>query len=103
MNKLNIAITAGALLMAGSAFAGDPAAGEKAFSAKGCVGCHGKGGSSPTNPTYPALNGKTAEYISQQLTDYKSGKRQNPTMNAMAAMLNDAEVADVAAYLGSQK
>jgi cytochrome c553 len=34
--------------------------------------------------------------------DFKSGKRQNPTMNAMASMLNDTDVENVAAYLSAQ-
>ena len=49
------------------------------------------------------LAGKDAAFIKQQLMDFKSGKRQNPTMNAMAAMLNEADMANVAAYLSAQK
>ena len=84
------------------AIAGDAAAGETAYNTKGCSGCHGAGGHSQL-PANPVLAGKDAAFIKQQLMDFKSGKRQNPTMNAMAAMLNDADVANVAAYLSAQK
>lgn len=85
--------------------AADAAAGKSAFNAKGCVGCHGAGGGSPivSNPPTPSLAGKEAAYIKKQLTDFKSGARQSATMNAMAAMVNETEVENIAAYLSSQK
>ena len=89
-------------LVCNTALAGDPAAGEAAFAAKGCTACHGAGGIS-SNPAYPSLNGKGAEYIEAQLKAFKSGARQNPTMSPMAAMLSDEEVGHVSAYLGSLK
>ncbi|TNF91505.1 MAG: cytochrome c [Gammaproteobacteria bacterium] len=103
MNKLNIMITAGALLMAGSAFAADTGAGKKAFAGKGCVGCHGADAKTSTNPLYPKLAGQSAAYAVKQLKAFKSGERKDPTMNAMAAMLNDTEINDISAYLESLK
>ena len=84
------------------AIAGDAAAGEAAYNSTGCSGCHGQGGNSQV-PANPSLAGKDAAFLKQQLMDFKSGKRQNPTMNAMAAMLSDADMANVAAYLSAQK
>ncbi len=81
---------------------GDAVAGEAAFNSKGCVGCHGIGGRSQM-PANPALNGKGAEYIKTALVAYKNGTKQNATMNAMAALLSDTDVDNVAAYLGTQK
>lgn len=84
------------------AIAGDAAAGEAAYNSKGCSGCHGQGGNSQV-PANPALAGKDAAFLQQQMSDFKSGARKNPTMNAMAAMLSDADMANIAAYLSAQK
>jgi cytochrome c553 len=68
--------------------------------AAGCAGCHGAEGISPSD-TFPNLAGLPAEVLYKQLDDYRSGKRQNPTMQAMAAPLDDQKVADVAAFFAS--
>jgi len=85
-----------------SAVVGDAAKGATAYAT--CAGCHGAGGEGMEAAGYPALRGHTAEYISEQLHAFKSGKRVNPTMNAMAQMLaTDQDVADVAAYIAKFK
>jgi len=90
------------MLSAIPAVAGDIAAGKATFNSKGCTGCHGIGGHSQL-PANPVLAGKGADFIRQQLTDFRSGVRQNPTMNAMAGMLSKTDIANIAAYLGTQK
>ncbi|MDH5356722.1 MAG: cytochrome c [Gammaproteobacteria bacterium] len=85
----------------GSAFA-DAAAGQSTYAAKGCIGCHGAGGKSVV-PTYPSLVGKDAAFIKKNLTDFRSGARKNPTMNAMAAALKDEDIENLADYIGSLK
>ena len=65
--------------------------------AAGCAGCHGAEGVSPSD-AFPSLAGSTAETIYKQLDDYRSGKRENPIMQSMAAALDDQKVADVASY-----
>ncbi|MGB1110053.1 MAG: c-type cytochrome [Gammaproteobacteria bacterium] len=103
MKKLTVIFAAlGIALASGSALAGDAAAGEAAFNGKGCAACHGAGGAAPTTPLYPKLAGQSAQYTAKTLNDFKSGARKDATMNAMAAMLNDADVANVAAYLAAQ-
>lgn len=103
MKMFHTAIIAACMtLSAAPAVAGDVAAGEAAYNSKGCSGCHGAGGHSQI-PANPVLSGKGADYIKKQLADFKSGARQNATMNAMAAMLSDADVDNVSAYLGAQK
>ena len=84
------------------AVAGDAAAGEAAYNSKGCSGCHGAGGQSQI-PANPVLAGKDAAVLKKALTEFKSGARKNATMNAMAAMLSDADVDNVSAYLSAQK
>lgn len=87
------------------ALAGDAAAGKSAFNGKGCIGCHGAGGGTPvtSNPPTPSLAGKDAAFIKKQLTDFKSGARKSATMNAMAAMLVESDIDNIASYLSSQK
>ncbi len=80
----------------------DAAAGQSTYAARGCIGCHGAGGVSVV-ATYPSLKGQSAEIIRKDLADYRSGARKNPVMNAMAAGLKDAEIKNLAAYIGSLK
>jgi len=87
------------LALSGSVYA-DAAAGQSAYSAKGCIGCHGAGGKSPV-PTYPSLKGKDAAFVRKNLTDFRSGARKDPTMNAMAAGLSDDDIDNLADYIGS--
>lgn len=101
MKKL-IAVSAIALLTAtGSASAADAKAGEAAYNNNGCGGCHGAGGNSAI-PNNPKLNGQHAVYIESALKQYAAKSRSDATMQAMAALLSDADKANVAAYLAAQ-
>ncbi len=82
--------------------AGDAAAGANVFLARGCVGCHGISGKKPIAANYPVIGGKPAEFIVAELNKFRSGERNNPIMLPMAAMLNDDDVANLAAYLVTQ-
>src|ERR1700733_2975410 len=44
-----------------------------------CQACHGVTGNS-TNPDWPSLAGLGADYIAEQLQNFKDGKRANPIM-----------------------
>jgi cytochrome c553 len=68
--------------------------------AAGCAGCHGAEGISPSD-AFPNLAGLPAPVLYKQLDDYRTGKRENPIMQGMAAALDDQKVADVAAYFAS--
>jgi cytochrome c553 len=107
MKIINTAIIGISMMLAAvPAVAGDAAAGKSAFSSKGCAGCHGADGGTPMmkmDPPIPKLAGKDAAFVKKQLTDFKSGARKSATMNAMAGMLSDADIDNVAAYLGTQK
>lgn len=67
-----------------------------------CAGCHGADGNSNA-PIFPKLAGQHAGYLSKQLHDFKSQKRPDPTMSALAEPLSDADIADLAAYYAQQK
>jgi cytochrome c553 len=79
----------------------DLVAGEAKFTAV-CVACHGAGGNSGT-PANPKMAQQHPDYIVKQLQEFKSGKRPNPIMMPMAAQLTDADMRNIAAYVGSQK
>jgi cytochrome c553 len=51
---------------------------------------------------FPVLAGKEEAYIVEQLTAFRSGERQNPTMQPMAGALSDEDIANLAAYLSEQ-
>jgi cytochrome c553 len=80
---------------------GDAAKGQ-ATAAGICAACHGADGNSliPLNPT---LAGQHPEYLYKQLRNYKSGERQNPIMQGMAATLSEEDMRNVSAYFASQK
>jgi cbb3-type cytochrome c oxidase subunit III len=68
-----------------------------------CSGCHG-----PTATgipaQYPRLRGQQANYVVTQLTNFRSGDRNNGIqMSGVAAKLNDREIKAVAEYVASLK
>jgi cytochrome c553 len=80
----------------------DVASGQSTYAARGCIGCHGAGGNSVV-ATYPSLKGQNADFIRKNLTDFRSGARKNPVMNAMAAGLKDEDINNLAQYIDSLK
>jgi cytochrome c553 len=86
-----------------SAVAGDVAAGEATYSAKGCMGCHGPAGNSPNPDMFPKTAGKEEGYLAAQLKAFRSGERSNPMMSPMAGGLTDEEIANLSAFLAAQK
>jgi cytochrome c553 len=79
---------------------GDATAGQA--KAAVCGACHGMDGNS-ADAQYPKLAGQSEQYIVRQLTDFKSGKRQNPIMMGMAAPLSEQDMHDLGAYFSSKK
>jgi cytochrome c553 len=87
-------LAAGAAWSAGTAEAG-------AAKSAVCQGCHGANGTS-INPDWPNLAGLGADYIAQQLQNFKDAKRSNPMMSPMAAPLTADDMADLGAFFSSQ-
>jgi cytochrome c553 len=67
-----------------------------------CSLCHGLNGLS-TLPNAPNLAGQQAIYVSEQLRNYRSGKRQNEVMNMIAKQLTDSEITHLAAWFSNIK
>ncbi|MCW8918713.1 MAG: cytochrome c4 [Gammaproteobacteria bacterium] len=76
--------------------AGDVSAGQAKAAA--CIACHGADGNTTLMALYPKLGGQHASYLAKQLREFKSGARQDPTMNGMAAGLSEEDMADIAAF-----
>jgi cytochrome c553 len=66
-----------------------------------CVACHGEQGVSAV-PAYPNLAGQSGAAIYKQLNDYRTGSRKNELMTDIAKALDEATLADVAAYYAAQ-
>ena len=70
----------------------DLAAGEA--KAAVCLACHTADGSRGT-PAYPILQGQHPEYLVKQLTEFKSGKRNNAIMKGFATALSDDDMRNI--------
>jgi cytochrome c553 len=99
MKKITLAVAA-TVIMASPVFAGDVGAGKD--KAPMCASCHGTAGIAG-QPENPNLAGQKVAYLTKQLKDFKSGARKDPTMNAMAQMLTDADIENLSAFYASRK
>ena len=108
--KLLASLLTAAVLVAPAfpVFAADPAPakpdlvkGEASYSAV-CAACHGADGNSSV-VTQPSLALQHPEYLVKQLQEFKSGKRADPIMAGMAAILSDEDMKNVSYWLASQK
>jgi cytochrome c553 len=102
---------AGLLLAASAnaAFAAESKPAAKPDLAKGqatsttvCAACHTNDGSRGV-PANPILQGQHPEYLVKQLTEFKAGKRANPIMSGMSAMLSEDDMKNVAAFYASKQ
>ena len=79
----------------------------KAIAESVCIACHGADGNSAL-PTNPILAGQGAEYLLNQLTEFKApeGKlaiRNNPVMAGMTSTLSREDMQGLAQYFSQQK
>ncbi len=89
------AAISGTIISGVAAAAGNAQAG--AAKAVVCQACHGANGNS-ASPQFPSLAGLGADYIAEQLQNFKDGKRANPIMMPMATPLTPQEMQDLGAY-----
>jgi cytochrome c553 len=87
-------------LLATPAIAADLDAG-KSKAASVCAACHGVNGVSVADHI-PNLAGQRLGYLSAELEALKDGSRKSEIMNVIAAQLNAADIANVAAHYASQ-
>ncbi|RYZ01325.1 MAG: cytochrome c4 [Comamonadaceae bacterium] len=80
----------------------DRVGGEAVYNAKACVSCHNADGNSAIAAN-PKLAQQHPEYLLKQLQEFKSLKRKNSIMNAMAATLSDDDMRNIAWFMASVK
>jgi cytochrome c553 len=102
MKLFNIRLGAAVLLACLSlpALAQNVEAGSK--KAEPCLACHGVNGNS-TLSAFPILAGQGMRYIYLQLKDFKEGRRQDPSMDALVANLTREDMFDLGAFFAAQK
>ena len=66
-----------------------------------CSGCHGADGNSAV-ASFPKLAGQGEKYLTKQLKDVKSGRRNIASMTGILDSFSDQDLADIAAYYASQ-
>ena len=102
MNRcLGTAVALVSLWVISAEAAGDPAKAQ-AIANQICAACHGFDGNSPLAAN-PSLAGQHADYLLKQLTEFKSGTRNNPVMAAIVANLSVSDMGDLANYYGTLK
>ena len=84
-----------------AAAGGDPVAGKKKAE-EVCQACHGVDGNSPSDQ-FPKIAGQHEDYMIATLQKYKTGKRANPIMQGMVAVLSEQDVKNVSAWYSKQK
>ena len=99
MTKMTpLLLLSGCLLAIGPAQAGDAAAG-KAKASDICADCHGMDGKE--DKEFP-IAGMSADDFTKAMKEYQSGVRtKSKKMTKSASKVNDADIADLAAYYGS--
>lgn len=71
-----------------------------------CASCHGANFSKPIDPSYPKIGGQHPDYLFVALKAYKADThptwgRAHPIMGAMAKQYTNAELKELANYIGS--
>lgn len=72
------------------------------FQSKACVVCHGADAKTPTSGAIPKLAGQNKLYLVTQITDIKSGARNNgqtAQMQGIVANVSEEEIEAIAEYL----
>lgn len=79
---------------------GDPAKAQQKVT-EVCAACHNADGNS-ASPANPKLAGQPAEYITKQLTNFKSGERKSAVMSGMVATLTADDMKNLGAYFSGK-
>ncbi|KVM77117.1 cytochrome C [Burkholderia ubonensis] len=70
---------------------------------RGCTACHGVHGQGTDNDYFPRLAGKPAEYLYNQLVNFRDGRRKYPPMNYLLTYLNDDYLREMAAHFSAER
>jgi cytochrome c553 len=67
-----------------------------------CTSCHARSDTAHGTAYFPRISGKPADYLYNQLVNFRDGRRQYPVMAYMVAHLPDAYLHEIAGYFASQ-
>ncbi|HTJ95617.1 MAG TPA: c-type cytochrome [Pararobbsia sp.] len=70
---------------------------------KACAACHGAQGQGTDNDYFPRLAGKPADYLFNQLQNFREGRRKYPPMNYLVTYLSDDYLHQIATYFSNQR
>lgn len=97
--------TTQAMLIAGLLLTGLPTAiaeiTQGAMLSNSCAACHGTDGKSPG--AIPSIHGKSADFITQALTEFRAGSRPSTVMGRHANGYTDEEINLIAEHFASLK
>ncbi len=68
------------------------------FDIPACTSCHGPSGSGIA-PSFPRVAGQSVKYLTDALTAFKTGARQNAMMNDIAFPLSEQQIEELATYI----
>jgi cytochrome c553 len=68
-----------------------------------CAACHGAQGQGTDNDYFPRLAGKPADYLFNQLQNFREGRRKYPPMNYLVTYLSDDYLHQIATYFSNQR
>jgi cytochrome c553 len=68
-----------------------------------CTGCHGSQGRATSDGYYPRIAGKPADYLYNQLVNFRDGRRTVPSMIWMVEMLPEPYLREIAAHFAAQQ
>ena len=101
MKNLKNACAGLALVLPLAAWTGNVEAGRIKSESERCQECHGADGNgNGEDGKFARLAGQYPAYIVKQLQDFRSGARKHDYMMIMAKSLEEADIADIAAYYG---
>lgn len=67
-----------------------------------CTACHGAQGKAGPDGYYPRIAGKPAEYLYNQLINFREGRRQYRPMQALLENLSDEYLREIATWFSDQ-
>lgn len=67
-----------------------------------CTACHGSQGKAGPDGYYPRIAGKPAEYLYNQLVNFRDGRRQYRPMQALLENLSDDYLHEIATWFSDQ-
>lgn len=79
----------------------NPVINQGAMLSNSCSACHGTDGKSPG--AIPGIYGKSSQFISQALSEFRSGTRASTVMGRHAKGYSDKEIKLIADYFASLK